>query len=74
MVPLAELQTIIDGIDVGLGGFVRLEGERSPFTVIYTRDTRLVEILLDSEGRIYQLFFFKPGEQPPVQPTVHPTP
>jgi len=69
VVSLAALQTIIDGVDVGLGGFVEIEGESSPFTVVYARETRIVEILLDSEGRIYQLFFFKPGEEPTTLPT-----
>ena len=68
-VPLSELETILDGIALGLGGFVGVEGESTPFTAIYTRNSRIVDILLDSEGRIYQLFFYEPGKQPTPQPT-----
>ena len=68
-VPLSELETILDGIALGLGGFVGVEGESTPFTAIYTRNSRIVDIQLDSEGRIYQLFFYEPGNQPTPQPT-----
>jgi beta-lactamase class A len=56
-VPTQQLEELITSIETQAGEFQRIEGEESPFTIIFTLGTVVSEIYLDEEGRIAGLFF-----------------
>lgn len=56
-VPTAQLTTILTQITDQLGAYRRVEGDRSPFTVIFVRGTATAEIALNEQAQISGLFF-----------------
>lgn len=56
-VPTAQLTTILTQITDQLGVYTRVEGDKSPFTVVFARGTATAQIVLDEQARISGLFF-----------------
>ncbi len=64
-VSVSQLETVLAGVIAQVGAYVRVEGDASPFTVVFENGTMPAEIHLDGDGRIIGLFFR------PATPTVH---
>lgn len=56
----AQIAAILDQLRTELGDFARIEGEASPFTVIFAKGQLTTEITLDGDGKIIGLFFHPP--------------
>lgn len=56
-VPTAQLTTILTQITDQLGAYRRVEGDGSPFTVIFARGTATAQIALNEQAQISGLFF-----------------
>lgn len=56
-VPTAQLTTILMQITDQLGAYRRVEGDESPFTVVFASGTATAQIALDAQARISGLFF-----------------
>jgi hypothetical protein len=59
-VPIAQIEEITGPLAEQLGTLERIEGENSPFTLVFTLGTVSTEIYLDGDGRIVGLFFHSP--------------
>lgn len=59
-VPVSQVEAIRAQLSQQFGDFERIEGEASPFTVIFVEGQITAEMALDVEGRIIGLHFFAP--------------
>ncbi len=59
-VPVTQLEGTLAQVTQQLGKFLQVEGEASPFTVMFARGQMTVEIGLDAQGRISGLLFHPP--------------
>jgi beta-lactamase class A len=56
-IPLTQIEALLAETSQELGSLQRIEGEASPFTVVYAGGMMSAEITLDAEGRIVGLLF-----------------
>lgn len=56
-VPPAQLGAILAQLEGQLGSYQQVEGEASPFTVVFESGTATVQLTLDDQGRITGLLF-----------------
>ena len=56
-VPTVQLTTILTQLTDQLGAYTRVEGDESPFTVVFAKGTATAQITLDSQAKISGLFF-----------------
>lgn len=55
--PLATMEAIIDQVTGQLGTFVKVEGEKNPFDVVFSGGTATTYLVLDAKGNIAGLQF-----------------
>ena len=59
-VPAAQISQIVTQLTQQLGAFQRVDGEASPFTLVFELGTIPTQITLDAQGRIIGLFLGSP--------------
>ena len=56
-VPVSRLAAVLQQIEAQLGAYRQVEGDSSPFTVLFEHGTATAQIQLDADGRIAGLLF-----------------